>query len=296
MTDAYTLTVALGGRWASGRGVACCPAHEDRSPSLSLANGTGGQLLLHCHAGCSFKAVQDALRGRGLLDGSDAFRPVGEVLRAERLASERAYRLKRSRQARDLWNAARPLQGTPAETYLRARGIVCALAPSLRYVKNCWHCSAVRRPALVSYVTVPANHYDFAVHRTYVTEDGLRKASIAPNKAMLGPVAGGGVALSAGHGPLVVCEGIETGLSLLSGILDQPARVWAALSAGGLERLILPDSRGDLIIASDGDAVGRKAAETLATRAYGLGWRIALMPAPGGADWNDVLTGKVTAA
>ena len=63
MTDAYTLTVALGGKWLGGKGMACCPAHDDQTPSLSLADGADGRLLLHCHAGCAFTDILAALRG-----------------------------------------------------------------------------------------------------------------------------------------------------------------------------------------------------------------------------------------
>ena len=34
-----------------------CPAHDDEHNSLSIGEGAGGRLLLHCHAGCSFEAV-----------------------------------------------------------------------------------------------------------------------------------------------------------------------------------------------------------------------------------------------
>ena len=42
-----------------------CPAHHDASPSLSVSQGDGGRVLLHCHAGCSVQAVLDAM-GLGL--------------------------------------------------------------------------------------------------------------------------------------------------------------------------------------------------------------------------------------
>lgn len=38
-----------------------CPAHDDRAPSLSVAVGADGRVLLHCHAGCSADAIVDAL-------------------------------------------------------------------------------------------------------------------------------------------------------------------------------------------------------------------------------------------
>jgi hypothetical protein len=36
--------------------IAQCPAHEDRSPSLSIRE-EGGKILFHCHAGCSVESV-----------------------------------------------------------------------------------------------------------------------------------------------------------------------------------------------------------------------------------------------
>lgn len=296
MTDAYTLTIALGGKWSGGRGMACCPAHDDRSPSLSLADGTEGRLLLRCHAGCSFADVQDALRGRGLIAGTGTFRPLAHALEEERRIAERAFREKRMQQARRLWNVSQPIAGTPAERYLRARGITCPLPRTLRYVGDCWHQDAKRSPALVSHVRNIGDRQSFAVHRTYVREDGQEKADLVPSKAMLGPVSGGAVHLSSIRGPLVVTEGIETGLSLLSGLLGKPMTVWAALSASGMVGLALPETTGELIIAPDGDPTGREAADTLAARADGLGWQVSILPAPDGFDWNDVLTGKAVAA
>jgi hypothetical protein len=48
------------GRGAS-RWVAKCPAHKDRSPSLSIAQLPDGRLLLNDFGGCSVQAILDAL-------------------------------------------------------------------------------------------------------------------------------------------------------------------------------------------------------------------------------------------
>jgi hypothetical protein len=50
---------------ATGRGswVCRCPAHEDKSPSLTVREVDDGRVLVHCFAGCS---VEDILGAVGL--------------------------------------------------------------------------------------------------------------------------------------------------------------------------------------------------------------------------------------
>ena len=52
----------LSGVKKSGVGfMASCPAHDDRSPSLSVKEGNDGRVLLHCFAGCTFYEVIESL-------------------------------------------------------------------------------------------------------------------------------------------------------------------------------------------------------------------------------------------
>ncbi len=48
-------------RVAEGRWMAKCPSHDDGTASLSVTRGTGGKVLMHCHAGCSTDSIVAAL-------------------------------------------------------------------------------------------------------------------------------------------------------------------------------------------------------------------------------------------
>lgn len=45
----------------SGSYIACCPAHDDRSPSLILSYGNNGGIVIHCFAGCSVQEIMAAV-------------------------------------------------------------------------------------------------------------------------------------------------------------------------------------------------------------------------------------------
>jgi hypothetical protein len=286
MSAAQNLTRALRGSWQGHYGIARCPAHDDHSPSLSIADGTTGHVLLKCHAGCSYEAISNALpTGQSVgarWEVSDADKKA-----ARRAADECAKR--KTAQALTLWRSSVPIEGTPAEHYLRARGIICSLPPTLRYISNCWHLTAKRFPALISYITGAKGS---AIHRTYINTGVQGKANVTPAKVMLGQTKGGAVRLSDGPDKLVVAEGIETALSLMTGLYPGKHRVWAAVSASGMAALELPTKPSQLVVASDGDSTGREAAEKLCNRAHALGWKVSLLPAPDGQDWNDVLQGR----
>jgi hypothetical protein len=294
MTDARELTLALGGRWHGRYGAAPCPVCQPErrkgQDALTLADGNGGRLVLHCKkSACTFL---DILAAAGLRSGDYA--PPDPATLARRDAERRAEAVKRAEQAKRLWQEAQPIAGTVAEAYLRGRGIACPLPATLRFHPEAWHGPTARRwPALVAWVQGAGAA---AVHRTWLRADCSGKAEIDPPKAMLGAVAGGAVQLSDGPSRLVVAEGIESALSLLCGLLDGPATVWAALSTSGLRGLHLPAQPARLTIACDGDGPGRGAAQALAERAHVSGWQVGILDPGDGADWNDILTGKAVAA
>jgi protein tyrosine phosphatase len=46
---------------SSQKWIARCPAHEDRSPSLSIKELNDGRILIHCHAGCGANNILDSI-------------------------------------------------------------------------------------------------------------------------------------------------------------------------------------------------------------------------------------------
>jgi hypothetical protein len=58
-----TIHEAIDAAHAGRSSTVCCPAHEDRSPSLSVFTGVNQPILLHCHAGCT---VPEILAASGL--------------------------------------------------------------------------------------------------------------------------------------------------------------------------------------------------------------------------------------
>ena len=282
MTKAQKLTQALGGDWKGLSGLAPCPLcqPESRRDQRGLSIRAEGEMLLaFCHkSGGDFR---DIVRAVGL--PRDALR-IDPIAAREADAKREVYAAEQLSKARRLWTVCKPLQGTKGEAYLRGRGITCPLPHSLGWASDAFHGPSTRwLSAMVGDVSTGG------VHRTYFEKSGERFGGQA--KMMQGPCAGGAVALTEAQGPLVVCEGIETGLSLLSGLMARPATVWAALSTSGMKSLSLPSAAGELILATDSDdgGAGLSAGNVLAERAAALGWQVSLWPAPHGKDWNDVL-------
>lgn len=48
-------------RTGPGNWIACCPAHDDRSPSLTLHEAADGRVLCRCWSGCGFAEIVAAV-------------------------------------------------------------------------------------------------------------------------------------------------------------------------------------------------------------------------------------------
>jgi putative DNA primase/helicase len=283
--DAAEIGAALGGR-KSGRGwSACCPAHDDRTPSLSIQDSDDGRVLVHCHAGCDQAQVIAVLKACGLWPKSFG-RSIPHPLR--RSSIERKLKQdddERTNTALAIWQSAQPAQGTPVEAYLAARGIDLPPPDALRFHGGLKHPSGGTWPTMVALVN-GADGMPIAIHRTYLVRDGGGKAPINPQKMMLGPCRGGAVRLAESGDLLMVGEGVETCLAAMQAS-GHPA--WAALSTSGLRALDLPASVRDVIVLADGDEAGEAAARHCAWRWKREERGVRIARPPRGMDFNDML-------
>lgn len=262
------LVGALGGSWSGNRAMCRCPAHGDRTPSLSLRQGDRG-ILVHCFAGCAAEDVLRALKAIGPGRHYD-FRP----------APIRPFNS--TKLARDLWSQGRPIAGTWAQGYADFRKI-SGTYDDLRFHPRCPKGKKPHTqflPALL--VGVRQGRELTAVQRIFLKAGGIGYTA----KVMIGHPQG---ASWQGQRPvktLAIAEGFETAARFadLHGI-----PTWASLGAARLSLLGLPTDIEELIIAEDNDAEGRRAS-LQATEAYTRsGLAIRRMPPPACyADWARV--------
>jgi len=274
---------SLGGTWRLGRGMCRCPAHDDRTPSLSVSLGRHA-ILFHCFAGCSNADVIAALarhgvRARELFDGSGNQLP-------ERVVAERA-----DRAACRLWRDAVALKDSLAGQYLRNRGI--DLTPAdLRYHARTPlgpRGEVQFLPAMLAAVRTDLGV--MAVHRTFLDPNTGWLAPMDSPKRALGSLGRGAVRLSDPKaGRLGLAEGLESALSAMQ-LFGLPC--WATLGNERFGLVAIPESVRELHLFVDHDA-GGSLAEQRARQAYALGGRriVTRRPDRRGEDWNDVLMGR----
>ena len=290
-SPAAGLAGALAGH-RTGRGwIARCPAHDDRNPSLSIADGADGRILVTCFAGCSWMAIRDALQARSLWPSRNAHGTKSAAASGRRspLRSEAdtiAF-------VRRIWREATAASGTLVETYLQSRSLITPVPPTLRYASLRHQESRQWLPCMVAAVQAADGRLS-GVHRTFLRPDGRGKADVQPAKKMLGSCRGGAVRLATAGRRLALCEGIETGLSIREACPD--LAIWCALSAGNLDRLMLPPLIDEVVLVADGDRAGLEAAHRAAQRHGASGRRIRLVALPSGMDANDLLRCEAVAA
>ena len=281
---ARAIVESLNGTWRENKGMCCCPAHDDRTPSLSVTLGRKA-ILFHCFAGCSSEEVIAALdrqgvRSRDLFDGSCA------------VAADPQEKRDFNSNARRLWHSATAIPGTPVEVYLAQRGILRA-SDQLRYLQRTplGPRGAVQfLPAMLAAVTTDVGV--IAVHRTFLDPGSGRLAGFERPKRALGSLGCGAVRLAPpAAGRLGLSEGIESALSAMQ-LFGIPC--WATLGNERFGLVAIPESVRELHLFIDNDA-GGELAERRALKAYSAPGRV-IQPrasASAGFDWNDELKARL---
>lgn len=264
--DLVDLVGSLGGTWHGRTAMCRCPAHADRTPSLSIRQGNRG-ILVTCFAGCDREDILRELRrvpSRGRFAYTDS--PGGQSGNAGRL-----------------WDEAFPVQGTLAERYLAMR-YLWPISDDLRFHPRCpyrpkpW---TTYHPALL--VAVREGLRLTAVQRIFLDPATARyRMKLMIGRPARGAWQGGGQR----RGVLALAEGFETARAF-SILKDLPC--WASLGAKRLDQLLLPSSVKSLILAVDNDAEGELAAERATLRYARPGLEITNMPPDGVKDWAKVL-------
>lgn len=196
--------------------------------------------------------------------------------------------------ARALWREGVPAAGTLAEVYLASRGLRLEPNAPLRFHPMAWRnpASGAAAPAMLALMTAPDADRGCGVHVTYLRPDGTGKATGDRPKVMLGNpgiirlVADAEVTLGLG-----IAEGIEPGLAIMQRAGWRP--VWAAASAGGIQRFpVLPGIEALTLFCDAGDGgrrPGLRAAEACARRWREAGREARIVVPPAGTDWHDAL-------
>lgn len=264
--ETINVVAALNGRWHGSYAMCVCPAHADRTPSLSVRQGERG-ILVHCFAGCrSEDVLREIGRTKPILNSPPpSYRP--EVT---------------AHYVRRIWDQGTEIRGTLGEVYLRSRRLPIDL-PDLRFHPRCPFGRKPKttfRPALL--VAVRTGHKMTAIQRIRLTDDGAWHEG----KFMLGRPGQGAWAPRFKGNVLAIAEGMEDAASYTV-VRGRPC--WAALGNARLALIKVPERVGTLYLAEDNDGPGQFAA-TMAVESHTNPQRQIMRDQPpcGYHDWAEV--------
>jgi hypothetical protein len=230
----------IGGRWHGDTAICHCPAHVDRTPSLSIRQGDRS-ILVTCHAGCDSRVVMHALARLGQI-------PTFErgAIHPSQSHSEWIHRR--------IWQAGRPIEGTLAEQYVREVRNIWAPLDDLRYHPKCPRGKgrlARFEPALL--VAMRKAGEIAAIQRIFLDHQTAHYVE----KLVLGQAIGAAWTNGPAGKIIGLCEGFETAAAYtsLTGI-----QAWASMGAKRFHQVDIPPSVERVILLADNDPEGRRAA------------------------------------
>ena len=256
----------------------------DVHPSLTVADGARA-LLYTCHAGCDPRAI------RAVIDNLDLH---GEPLYAsgQNSSSGRATPKTTSAHALALWRGARPVAGTPAETYLRERGFDEPPAATIRFLPRYrYEPQGKYYACMIAAIQAPPREI-VAVQLTFLHSGGRRKADVPETRRTVGPAGEGALRLAAVAEHIGIAEGFETAWAAQ---LMHKLPVWAALGTKRYLKLKLPREVKRVTIFADPDVDGLLYAEKFRQANPALGVEI-VTPSAGADDFAKELQTSRSAA
>jgi len=182
---------------------------------------------------------------------------------------------KQHRKAAWLWSQRRPIQGSIAETYLRSRGIICPLPPTLAFLPP----SGDYPPSMIAAYALP-NEIEpgvlgeprivRSVHVTRLLPDGSGRERGKAAKITIGRPLGLPIVLAPVTDTLAlaITEGIEDALSVYQAT---GLGAWAAGSAPYMLSIEVPDYIDAITIIADADDQGQRGAIGLAQQLHQRG-------------------------
>ena len=262
----------LGGVWRRNRGMCRCPAHDDRTPSLSVSLGRRA-ILFHCFAGCDTRDVLAALRRRKLHDAEPLTMPHPKAA-----ADHRALALR-------LWKASQPIAGSPAAEYLAARGLPPPYPRCLRYNPRTIVGAGERRRFFPAMIAAVENDLGVvAVQRTCLDLADILHKPLPKPKIALGLLGDAAIRLAPAGEELGLAEGIEDALSAMAWF---GTPTWAL---GGVERLglvAIPERVKRIIVYGDRGAAAAAMLKKARPHLTANGREVVLRLPERHADWND---------
>ena len=189
-----------------------------------------------------------------------------------------------------LWELCRPIHGSHAEAYLRARGLErCAGHRSLRFHPALFYRDGddahQALPALVAAVIGAAGEFT-GVQRTWLDPRGPARARVAHPRKALGRIHGCAVYFGDAGSTLVVAQGVETALALRTACPE--LAVAATLTEASFGAYTAPARITRLLIARDNNPASAQAAERLLARCRRRALDAAIIAAAQ-KDFNDDL-------
>ncbi len=299
MTFDQAIAALPRGRFEGRRYRAPCPLHGTKDQNLSVWADEDGNACFKCWShGCGTRDIVAALGAVPVTAAAPA--PAARPKRRDETAiieyASSIWRWSKEPGATIVhdylfgrgWTGEMPapLCGGADPVELARAGIGLGIPASIRFHPRLCHRTGVHSPAMVAAIEDRDGRFG-GVHRTYLKPDGTDKAEVEPNKMALGRLRGCAVHLTAGAPELVLCEGIETGLSILQAA---GLHVWVALGTSNLGQVELPGFVREVIVAADHDDAGLKAARAAADSYESRGYQVRIVsPAEGGADFNNLV-------